>query len=314
MEPTNEQYPLNGPIHTPAARSGTEGLKLTVRPFRDEDDARAIRRICISHFRSLCFPAVKYYCFEHFRDLIALLIIGGLFVNRRQMACQVILFVIYLIVRARIELELYIYRSCPDLLDVPSHYMKGPSNRRSCFWVAEVERSGDDPAGVKKEVVGCVGLRPARDNPLVAQLLRLVVAEDARRMRFGSRLLAQFERTAREFGYKEVRLYTNNLSTHHIRFIAHHGYSVVHCISRALMRGALIQWRKDLTPTDEEPSGSATNDAIASQQQQNTQSSPGQADSFLQWNPDSQLPHKAKVIAGLCPSGSSSVGLTKMMS
>lgn len=73
-------------------------------------------------------------------------------------------------------------------------------------------------------------------------------------MRIGSRLLAQFEYFAVEKGYGEVRLYTNNLNTSHMKFIRQHGYEIIQCVSRTLMRGSLVQWKKRLrlSPDEEE--------------------------------------------------------------
>lgn len=68
-------------------------------------------------------------------------------------------------------------------------------------------------------------------------------------MRNGSRLLAQFENFAIEKDYREVRLYTNNLNTTHMKFIRQRGYEIVYWVSRTLMRGSLIQWKKILKPT-----------------------------------------------------------------
>lgn len=243
---------------------------LTVRSFRPED-SDAVKRICRSHFRSLCFSAMKYYCLEHFRDLVALLVISKLFQPWRDVGLAALLFLVYLFARARIEMELYIFWECPDLDDLTSYYMSDP---RSHFWVAEAKRvptkfdaavspprrrglfwmQRNAPSGSRSvqetQVVGCVGCCPARDDLTVAQLLRLVVAADVRRMRHGSRLLAQFENFAKAKGYRHVRLYTNNLSSSHMTFIRQHGYVVLQTVPRPLMRGSLIEWKKQLVPLE----------------------------------------------------------------
>lgn len=58
---------------------------------------------------------------------------------------------------------------------------------RSHFWVAEATTTKNSSAAdnkevltEKKSVVGCVGCLPTREDPSVVQLLRLVVAGDAR--------------------------------------------------------------------------------------------------------------------------------------
>lgn len=225
---------------------------VTVRSFRPED-ANAVKSICRAHFRSLVSAAVKYYCIEHFRDLIAFFVVLKIFVKWQDVGLALVLYMVYLFARARIEIELYIFWECPDLDDLMSYYMSDP---RSHFWVAEAapatssdaENLKDNNTKLNSQVVGCVGCCPARDDLTVAQLLRLVVAPDVRRMRHGSRLLAQFENFAKEKGYRQVRLYTNNLSSSHMKFIRQHGYVALQAVPRSLMRGSLIEWKKQLAP------------------------------------------------------------------
>lgn len=238
-------------------------MDLNVRSFKAEDGP-AVKSICRTHFRSLCIPAVQYYCLEHFRDLLALLVIGMLFQSFRDLVCAAALFIVYLFVRARVELEFYIQKDSPDLDDICSHYMMNDPNSRSHFWVAEASFNRNSKADGSRnapQVVGCIGCHPTRDDPSVVQLVRLVVAKDARRMRNGSRLLAQFEHFAIEKGYKSVRLYTNNLNTSHMKFVRQHGYEIVQCVSRSLMRGCLIQWRKVLKPSVESSAAETSMDA-----------------------------------------------------
>ncbi|XP_053991085.1 uncharacterized protein LOC128883101 [Hylaeus volcanicus] len=166
-------------------------------------------------------------------------------------------------------MEFYILFECPDLRDLENYYM---SDSRGHFWVAEshhhrkasdtltttesnctktvssYEESSCKSPGIicVKEVLGCVGCAPVRDDETVVQLLRLVVKEEARRMRHGSRLLAQFENFAKQNNYKQVRLYTNNLSSSHMKFIRQHGYIAYQTVPRSLMRGSLIEWKKKL--------------------------------------------------------------------
>lgn len=76
---------------------------LQVRSFKPED-AEAVRRICQQHFRSLYIPAVRYYIVEHFHDLIVLLVIGKMFHTWTQFWVTIVLFLVYLVIRARIEM------------------------------------------------------------------------------------------------------------------------------------------------------------------------------------------------------------------
>jgi ribosomal protein S18 acetylase RimI-like enzyme len=241
---------------------------IIVRSLKAEDQ-KEVMRICYNYFRSLCGAAVKYYCFAHFRDLVALVIISKLFQSWKEVGIASFLFILYLFIRARIEMELYILFECPDLRDIEGYYM---SDSRGHFWVAESHHhrrasgtvsttdsscvktmSGSEESSCKspgiicvKEVLGCVGCAPVRDDETVVQLLRLVVKEEARRMRHGSRLLAQFENFAKQNNYKQVRLYTNNLSSSHMKFIRQHGYVAYQTVPRSLMRGSLIEWKKKL--------------------------------------------------------------------
>lgn len=78
-------------------------LLFQVRSFQPED-GETVREICRSHFRSLCVPAVKYYILEHFRDLVALLVIGKVFQTWTELLMAAIMFLIYLFIRARVEM------------------------------------------------------------------------------------------------------------------------------------------------------------------------------------------------------------------
>lgn len=116
------------------------------------------------------------------------------------------------------------------------HLVKGPNNlwmRTSSIWLV----------GYAHMLCNCIFPILYTNHPNI--FLHAII----RRMRNGSRLLAQFEKFAVEKGYREVRLYTNNLNTSHMKFIRQHGYEIVQCVSRTLMRGSLIQWKKTLRPT-----------------------------------------------------------------
>ncbi|KAK6589172.1 hypothetical protein RS030_223489 [Cryptosporidium xiaoi] len=260
--------------------SGTNpygGYELVIRDF-EPSDSDGVRRVCFKHFRSLTFPSVFFYLSQHIADAIALLIIGKIFLDLKQLISMLVLFGVYLTGRSIWEVESYIRNCCTDLRNVHELYMISPGYH---FWVAEMvkrknslrrrrsirlnnggtveienselnennSKSFENEENSNKSendsiLVGCVGLAPYRDDPKIGRLVRLVVGVESRRMRIGTRLLAHMENFAKDFGYKEIHLYTNNLSTSPIKFISQHGYQLVQVISRGLMRGDLLLWRK----------------------------------------------------------------------
>lgn len=253
------------------------GYELVIREF-EPSDSDGVRRVCFKHFRSLTFPSVFFYLSQHLADMIALLVIGKVFLDFKQLISMLVLFGVYLTGRSIWEVESYIRNCCTDLRNVHELYMISPGYH---FWVAELVKrrnslrkrrslilSSSNSNKLENDVdennsknvecddnsnkvensdsilVGCVGLAPYRDDPKIGRLVRLVVGIESRRMRIGTRLLAQMENFAKDFGYKEIHLYTNNLSTSPIKFISQHGYQLVQVISRGLMRGDLLLWRK----------------------------------------------------------------------
>lgn len=220
---------------------------LTIREFCEGDNA-GVEEISWQHFRSLSLSAVRYYIAVHFLDLIFLVISGVLLCPFRRVVVMVIVFHVYLFVKAHIEMDQYIRRDCNDLRDINSTYMmSGPRTR---FWVAEVQRnSSSDPSTDEKplpKLAGCIGLVESRENPETAKLVRLLVDSSHRRMRIGSRLLLQLENYAREVGYTSIVLYTNSLNPSHVKFVRQHSYTMTQTIRRGLMRGDLICWYKNL--------------------------------------------------------------------
>lgn len=208
---------------------------LDIRSFAPAD-AAGVKRICYRHFRSLSLAATLYFCGEHLQDLLVLLCIMKCFLRWTHLLTAATVFFLYLILRARCEMECYIRRHCLDLNDIPNFYMSDPKGH---FWVAEnIEKGG--------ELLGVVGMLPYRGQDNIAQMMRLVVCESSRRMRIGSRLLAQLENFASQKGYTEIRLFTNNLNTSHMMFVRIHGFETLQVVRRGLMRGDLIQWRKIL--------------------------------------------------------------------
>ncbi|KAF7459207.1 acetyltransferase, GNAT family protein [Cryptosporidium felis] len=262
------------------------GYDLVIREF-EPSDSDGVRRVCFKHFRSLTFPSVFFYLSQHLADMIALLVIGKIFMDFKQLVSMLVLFGVYLTGRSIWEVETYIRNCCTDLRNVHELYMISPGYH---FWVAELVKrrnslrkrrsvilNGSNGVSLRAEgleqndcgsknteceetqgskaecgdsiLVGCVGLAPYRDDPKIGRLVRLVVGVESRRMRIGTRLLAQMENFAKEYGYKEIHLYTNNLSTSPIKFISQHGYQLVQVISRGLMRGDLLLWRKSFEKT-----------------------------------------------------------------
>jgi putative acetyltransferase len=73
---------------------------------------------------------------------------------------------------------------------------------------ATVQRSAFVVARLDGQAVGCGALRPMDSES--AEVKRMFVAESARRLGVGCRILAELERLAAEFGYRVIRLETGN--------------------------------------------------------------------------------------------------------
>ena len=74
--------------------------------------------------------------------------------------------------------------------------------------------------------------------------MRLVVAQNFRRLKIGSNLLLKVEAYARSINHNMLLIFTNSLNPMHTNFVTHHGYSLVTTIPRSLMRGNLLIWRR----------------------------------------------------------------------
>ncbi|KMZ83665.1 N-acetyltransferase [Plasmodium vivax Brazil I] len=103
---------------------------------------------------------------------------------------------------------------------------------------------------VNRKIVGCVGIVPFKGDNSIAQLVRMVVKKDNRRMRIGSRLLTQLENFAHEQNYQELKVFTNNLNTDSLYFVKQNGFNLSQIVRRGLMRGDLLIWSKILNRDD----------------------------------------------------------------
>ncbi|SOV19238.1 N-acetyltransferase, putative [Plasmodium sp. gorilla clade G2] len=103
---------------------------------------------------------------------------------------------------------------------------------------------------LNKKIVGCVGIVPFKGDNSIAQLVRMVVKKDKRRMRIGSRLLKQLENFAHEQNYNELKVFTNNLNTDSLYFVKQNGFNLSQIVRRGLMRGDLLIWSKILNKDD----------------------------------------------------------------
>lgn len=103
---------------------------------------------------------------------------------------------------------------------------------------------------VNRKIIGCVGIIPYKGDNSIAQLVRMVVKKDNRRMRIGSRLLTQLENFAHEHNYQELKVFTNNLNTDSLYFVKQNGFDLSQIVRRGLMRGDLLIWSKILNKDD----------------------------------------------------------------
>ncbi len=96
-----------------------------------------------------------------------------------------------------------------DLPRVASHF----AARRGRFWVAErsVAEQPVSPADGEAvpRIVGCIGHVPLDEERGLFELKRLYVHPCARRMGLASRLATLVERTVRELGGREIRLWSD---------------------------------------------------------------------------------------------------------
>ncbi|OQS03983.1 hypothetical protein THRCLA_03737 [Thraustotheca clavata] len=120
-----------------------------------------------------------------------------------------------------------------EFMDMKTHYFSQPG---SCFWVALV----------KDEIVGCVGVKPFKDNE--AELVRLRVSPAGRRMGIASRLVETLEAYCRSAGYDSVYLETLGAMEAAQAFYARQGYKHIGTIRAGKPPAdfALEQFHRDL--------------------------------------------------------------------
>ncbi|CCF75401.1 hypothetical protein BmR1_04g06015 [Babesia microti strain RI] len=247
--------------------------QLIIREIRPEDQEN-VCHLLYDNFRSLTGQAMLYWIIQHAYDLCIIIAINFILMSPKRVGVFTFLFILYLFCRARFEIEKHIRYNCPDLKNIYNSYKL---NDKCNFWITELpseeKKEGvDDSSGLSRSaspsgidsgdeshihsmikndinceesnVLGCVGIAPYRGSNEVAQMVRLVVKRGCRRMRVGSRLLMQVEMYAREVGYKEIRIYTNNLNTEYMQFVKQNGYELFQIVRRGLMRGDLLIWSK----------------------------------------------------------------------
>ena len=98
-----------------------------------------------------------------------------------------------------------------DLIDIRKHYLDSLSNH---FWVAEVDG----------RVKGMAGIQSTGDG--VAELRRMSVDRDMRRLGIGSKLLSVAEAFCNELGHKSIRLTTVTLLVPAIALYENFGFAL----------------------------------------------------------------------------------------
>ena len=98
-----------------------------------------------------------------------------------------------------------------DLMDIRKHYLDSSTDH---FWVVEVD-------GVVK---GMVGIQSTGDG--VAELRRMSVDRDMRRLGIGSKLLSVAEAFCNELGHKSIRLTTVTLLVPAISLYENYGFAL----------------------------------------------------------------------------------------
>jgi GNAT superfamily N-acetyltransferase len=138
--------------------------------------------------------------------------------------------------------EAMVARICADFIE------RFDAAREAC-WIAE---------GPQGERLGCVFVVQARDDPSgavipgVAQLRMLVVEPAARGLGLGRRLVETCEAFARERGYRQMRLWTNNVLDAARHIYHSRGWRLVRSETHESFGHALVGefWELDLAPGD----------------------------------------------------------------
>ena len=130
----------------------------------------------------------------------------------------------------------YIRRSlADDLADIPFHYLAEPGSH---FWVADI-------AG---QIKGMVGIQ--RRSPEEAELRRMSVAADTRRMGIGWKLLETTEAFCRERDYRRISLTTVTQLQPAIAMYQKFGYRLTGEQSYGVMRVQHFVKQLDTPPED----------------------------------------------------------------
>lgn len=98
----------------------------------------------------------------------------------------------------------------PDLTDIFASY------QNAYFLVARVD----------KKIIGCGALCPSPDGQ--AEIKRMSIAQDYRRLGIGSLLLETLVNQARQIGIIKIILETTTTWNDIIRFYLHHGFKITH--------------------------------------------------------------------------------------
>ncbi|CEM25436.1 unnamed protein product [Vitrella brassicaformis CCMP3155] len=231
---------------------------LTIRTYEAKDE-EYVKSLLFAHARSQIWPAVKFFTFRNMQEWLILFVLFKLYVSFVELLIIFGLFVIWLFIRAKWEFESYIYTSCHDLDDIDNIYLKETGSH---FWVAEVPlpsaashlKSKPSQHGHSEDedrmIVGCIAVTPSVEEPRrVAQVMRLVVAQQSRRMRVGTSMLKELEAFCLKGGFEEIRFWANNLRPEAIRFYESNGYEILSIHQRNLMRGDLVLLRRLLAGT-----------------------------------------------------------------
>ncbi|MBL8324284.1 MAG: GNAT family N-acetyltransferase [Rubrivivax sp.] len=144
--------------------------------------------------------------------------------------------------------EAMVARICADFVE------RFDGEREAC-WIARRSGGAGEPPGAD-ERLGCVFLVQARSDdsgeviPGVAQLRMLIVEPAARGLGLGRQLVAACEDFARRRGYRQMRLWTNQVLDAARHIYQSRGWQLVRSESHESFGAALVGefWELDLKP------------------------------------------------------------------
>lgn len=122
-----------------------------------------------------------------------------------------------------------------DMVEIDHSFMQPAKAAHSCFWVALID----------EKLVGCIAVKPAANNQKTAELCRLSVHPDYRRMGIASALVKQVEAFARVKGFEAIALETIGTMEAAQQLYAAHGYQKTD--TEAFASFMLVRLRKQLT-------------------------------------------------------------------